>query len=602
MEYCECGDLRGYLADHTTIPENQVQDIALQVSGALSLMHNEGFAHRDLKPANILIRTKPPGDWWVKIADLGLSKRAESAVGSTTVRGTENFMAPETRGFPFMGEPVLANPFAADLWSLGEVIFRALTGCATFDKPSELVEYQKARLEFPTAPLRRVKASPAAESLLACLMSANPGERITAAEMIQHTWLASLAETTQGTPPPPTTASSHPPTSLFSHEFTEPSGQWTVTQTVSQRGSSPVPGSSQLVLPLRNQGQSRSPSPMQDRIAHNTGQNLRQKSSRDSSPDSFDSSGSSAGKGRSTRRGTDPFARFRQSGDVTARPAPSPPPKTRYHPPSPTGRRAATSSEMSSPTKTKRGREWEDITDGENSDDELRSFLSRRKAKLRLDPPFSQCRSPNISSGHQTSVEDADEEGNPIPGTRRYATLENAEPTSNATLAPAQIPLDHHQLTMGDGITTAVRYILGIPPGTRLQESFVGKRSKMLKHRDEILQNAMVLAEQNWELTEHVATDERGITKFLLGHLKGKSILKGVGPWYGMAKRDSDNLVTFLGPNLRYKEDDVVEIQEQPVLYMESDEDPGGVWCRGRLMHELNPGWFLLSDFLLTHL
>jgi serine/threonine protein kinase len=51
MEYCEYGDLKGYLSDNKTMPENQVQDIALQVTGALSLMHGERFAHRDLKPA-----------------------------------------------------------------------------------------------------------------------------------------------------------------------------------------------------------------------------------------------------------------------------------------------------------------------------------------------------------------------------------------------------------------------------------------------------------------------------------------------------------------------------------------------------------------------
>jgi len=51
MEYCEYGDLKGYLSDYKTMPETQVQDIALQVSGAISLMHSERFAHRDLKPA-----------------------------------------------------------------------------------------------------------------------------------------------------------------------------------------------------------------------------------------------------------------------------------------------------------------------------------------------------------------------------------------------------------------------------------------------------------------------------------------------------------------------------------------------------------------------
>jgi serine/threonine protein kinase len=90
-----------------------------------------------------LIKCKPPDNWWVKVGDLGLSKRAESDMASTTIRGTENFMAPEVRGFPFTGDPMLANPFAADMWALGEIVFRALSGRATFENPQALSDYQK---------------------------------------------------------------------------------------------------------------------------------------------------------------------------------------------------------------------------------------------------------------------------------------------------------------------------------------------------------------------------------------------------------------------------------------------------------------------------
>lgn len=51
MEYCEHGDLRHYLVDEKTLPESQAWEIAWQVLGALTSMHQCGFAHRDLKPA-----------------------------------------------------------------------------------------------------------------------------------------------------------------------------------------------------------------------------------------------------------------------------------------------------------------------------------------------------------------------------------------------------------------------------------------------------------------------------------------------------------------------------------------------------------------------
>lgn len=52
-EYCELGDLRGYLqgCPNGRMPEDQAQEVASQVLGGLRLMHREHFAHRDIKPA-----------------------------------------------------------------------------------------------------------------------------------------------------------------------------------------------------------------------------------------------------------------------------------------------------------------------------------------------------------------------------------------------------------------------------------------------------------------------------------------------------------------------------------------------------------------------
>ncbi|KAK3361700.1 kinase-like domain-containing protein [Lasiosphaeria ovina] len=192
MEYCEHGDLRMYLADHKTIPEDQVQVVVRQVLGALSSMHKEGFVHRDLKPANILIKTHPPeNEWWVKVCDLGLSKRAEGVAGglTTTMRGTENFMAPETKGFPFTGDPRTADLFRADIWSLGETVFRALTGHGTFEDPAALLDYQQGKHNFPLNPLREAKASPLVQSFVVTLMSPLPKTRPEAPDALRHPWI-----------------------------------------------------------------------------------------------------------------------------------------------------------------------------------------------------------------------------------------------------------------------------------------------------------------------------------------------------------------------------------------------------------------------------
>lgn len=63
---------------------------------------------------NILIKRKPPEAWWVKLCDMGLSKRAEDNVSATLMRGTPGFMAPEKLGLN-MEEEEDVDPFPADM-------------------------------------------------------------------------------------------------------------------------------------------------------------------------------------------------------------------------------------------------------------------------------------------------------------------------------------------------------------------------------------------------------------------------------------------------------------------------------------------------------
>ncbi|OIW31909.1 kinase-like protein, partial [Coniochaeta ligniaria NRRL 30616] len=189
MEYCEHGDLRGYLANAKTLPESQVHDIAQQILGALVSMHENGFAHRDLKPANILIKSKPPTkDWWIKLCDFGLTKRQEAMVGASTVKGTPGFMPPETIGFPFLGEPKIANPYSADMWCLGETLFQCLTGHATFEDMSKLHRYQVSAIGFPFQQLEHVNASVPAINFIHSLMLPVPWQRLHVDKAGEHPW------------------------------------------------------------------------------------------------------------------------------------------------------------------------------------------------------------------------------------------------------------------------------------------------------------------------------------------------------------------------------------------------------------------------------
>jgi serine/threonine protein kinase len=57
-------------------------------------MHDDGYFHRYLKPSDILIKAHS-SRWWVRIGDLGISKRTEKGTPLQTYTGTPDFLAPD---------------------------------------------------------------------------------------------------------------------------------------------------------------------------------------------------------------------------------------------------------------------------------------------------------------------------------------------------------------------------------------------------------------------------------------------------------------------------------------------------------------------------
>ncbi len=127
MEYVEGQDLKSLIAKSDRINPGIAAIIGREIARALAFAHSKGLIHRDVKPGNVMLSTG--GE--VKLMDFGIVREADSDLTSTgALMGTPSYMAPEQ----FLGEKV--SP-AADLFSLGVVIYEALTGEKPFRADSD---------------------------------------------------------------------------------------------------------------------------------------------------------------------------------------------------------------------------------------------------------------------------------------------------------------------------------------------------------------------------------------------------------------------------------------------------------------------------------
>ena len=109
-------------------------EVLLPVMDALAEAHEIGIVHRDIKPENIVLSLDAKRQWIPKILDFGIAKVIASGnVQSTAtglVIGTPAYMPPE------QVEGTLAVGPAADIWSMGVMLFECLSGQLPFHAES----------------------------------------------------------------------------------------------------------------------------------------------------------------------------------------------------------------------------------------------------------------------------------------------------------------------------------------------------------------------------------------------------------------------------------------------------------------------------------
>eukprot|EP00111_Clytia_hemisphaerica_P017385 TCONS_00051425-protein len=169
IELCTGGDL---ITHFTNSQKINVKKIFQQIADGVQQMHVKGIAHRDLKPENVLIDR----NGIAKISDFGTTIMPSSPDNlCNSYCGTPEYMAPEVlRGVKLISYKPY-NPFKADMWSLGAILYSFLTG--------EFLPQVGSWKE-------NLSVSNECLDLLAKLLSIKPSLRPTIGDIQRHPWLS----------------------------------------------------------------------------------------------------------------------------------------------------------------------------------------------------------------------------------------------------------------------------------------------------------------------------------------------------------------------------------------------------------------------------
>jgi eukaryotic-like serine/threonine-protein kinase len=182
MQYLEGRTLK-QLIDVGLNPE-QAAGLIRQVLEGARFAHRHGVVHRDLKPQNVIV----DADGKATVTDFGIARAGVSEITQAgSVMGTPHYLSPEQA----QGLDVTA---VSDLYSIGVMLYEALTGRVPFEGDSAVSVAMKQVSQAPQRPSSiNPQVSPALDAVVMRALEKEPGQRFQSADAFIAALDAALA-------------------------------------------------------------------------------------------------------------------------------------------------------------------------------------------------------------------------------------------------------------------------------------------------------------------------------------------------------------------------------------------------------------------------
>ncbi|WP_460073512.1 serine/threonine-protein kinase [Streptomyces sp. YKOK-I1] len=165
MELVEGKSLAEVIREDGVLEPRRAAEVGLAILDVLRSAHREGILHRDVKPSNVLIAE----DGRVVLTDFGIAQvEGDPSITSTGMLvGAPSYISPErARGHK-------PGP-AADLWSLGGLLYASVEGSPPYDKGSAIATLTAVMTE----PLEEPKNAGPLRDVIYGLLTKDPQRRL----------------------------------------------------------------------------------------------------------------------------------------------------------------------------------------------------------------------------------------------------------------------------------------------------------------------------------------------------------------------------------------------------------------------------------------